>query len=103
VLVKVSSNAFAEGAWLLGGPLVLAFYPADWSPVCGDQLVLYNELLQDLRQHNASVAGWPVMPSRLLQGSQAALPAALGFWAQRRVARSYGSSRTTRSAFDPAF
>jgi peroxiredoxin len=24
---------------------ILAFYPADWSPVCGDQMTLYNEVL----------------------------------------------------------
>jgi len=28
-----------------GKPVVLAFYPADWSPVCGDQMALYNEVL----------------------------------------------------------
>jgi|GEM_PF-6578167 len=27
-----------------GQPVVLVFYPADWSPVCSDQLALYNEL-----------------------------------------------------------
>ena len=26
-----------------GRPVILAFYPADWSPVCGDQMALYNE------------------------------------------------------------
>ena len=26
-------------------PVILVFYPADWSPVCGDQLALYNEVL----------------------------------------------------------
>jgi peroxiredoxin len=31
-------------AELRGRPVVLVFYPADWSPVCGDQLGLYNEL-----------------------------------------------------------
>jgi peroxiredoxin len=25
---------------LRGAPVVLAFYPADWSPVCGDQMTL---------------------------------------------------------------
>jgi peroxiredoxin len=30
---------------LRGKPAVLAFYPADWSPVCGDQMALYNEVL----------------------------------------------------------
>jgi peroxiredoxin len=30
---------------LRGHPVILAFYPADWSPVCGDQMALYNEVL----------------------------------------------------------
>jgi AhpC/TSA family protein len=30
---------------LAGQPVILAFYPADWSPVCGDQMALYNEVL----------------------------------------------------------
>jgi peroxiredoxin len=30
-----------------GQPVVLAFYPANWSPVCGDQMALYNEMLPD--------------------------------------------------------
>ena len=30
---------------LRGKPVVLVFYPADWSPVCGDELALFNEAL----------------------------------------------------------
>src|SRR3981081_4068519 len=30
-----------------GQPVILAFYPADWSPVCGDQMTLYNEVLPE--------------------------------------------------------
>jgi len=30
---------------LKGKPVILAFYPGDFTPVCGDQLTLYNELL----------------------------------------------------------
>jgi peroxiredoxin len=40
-----------------GQPLILAFYPADWSPVCGDQMALYNEILPQFRQHNAALLG----------------------------------------------
>jgi hypothetical protein len=29
--------------------VILAFYPADWSPVCGDQMALYNEILPEFR------------------------------------------------------
>jgi peroxiredoxin len=38
-----------------GNPVVLVFYPADWSPVCGDQLALYNELRQEFANLNASL------------------------------------------------
>jgi peroxiredoxin len=36
----------------IGKPLILVFYPADWSPVCGDQLALYNELLSEFRAYD---------------------------------------------------
>lgn len=42
---------------LRGRPVILAFYPADWSPVCGDQMVLYNEILPDFREHGAELLG----------------------------------------------
>jgi peroxiredoxin len=40
-----------------GRPVVLAFYPADWSPVCGDQMALYNEMLEEFGTHNAQMIG----------------------------------------------
>lgn len=42
---------------LRGQPVVLAFYPADWSPVCGDQMALYNELHSEFQKYNAEVIG----------------------------------------------
>jgi peroxiredoxin len=42
---------------LRGRPVVLVFYPADWSPVCGDQVSLYNELLPDFRTYGAEILG----------------------------------------------
>jgi peroxiredoxin len=38
-----------------GRAVVLVFYPADWSPVCGDQLALYNELYGEWRRRNAQL------------------------------------------------
>jgi peroxiredoxin len=38
-----------------GQPVILVFYPADWSPVCGDQLALYNEVLPLFQEHGAQV------------------------------------------------
>lgn len=40
-----------------GRPVILAFYPADWSPVCGDQMALYNEVLPEFRRFNAELLG----------------------------------------------
>ena len=40
-----------------GRPVVLAFYPADWSPVCGDQLALYSELRSEWDRLGAEVLG----------------------------------------------
>ena len=42
---------------LRGRPVILAFYPADWSPVCGDQMALYNEILPEFQKHNAELLG----------------------------------------------
>jgi peroxiredoxin len=42
---------------LRGHPVILAFYPADWSPVCGDQMALYNEILPDFREYGADLLG----------------------------------------------
>ncbi len=42
---------------LRGQPVILAFYPADWSPVCGDQLALYNEVLPLFEEYNAQLLG----------------------------------------------
>jgi peroxiredoxin len=40
-----------------GRPTILAFYPADFSPVCGDQMTLYNEILPEFQQFNAELLG----------------------------------------------
>jgi peroxiredoxin len=40
-------------AELKGENTVLVFYPADWSPVCGDQLALYSELHEEFEKLHA--------------------------------------------------
>ncbi|WP_419421232.1 redoxin domain-containing protein (plasmid) [Legionella sp. D16C41] len=42
---------------LTGNPVILAFYPADWSPVCSDQMALYNEILPEFHKYNAKLLG----------------------------------------------
>jgi peroxiredoxin len=40
-----------------GQPVVLVFYPADWSPVCTDQLTLYNQVMTEFGRLNAKILG----------------------------------------------
>lgn len=40
-----------------GRRIILAFYPADWSPVCGDELALFNELRDEWARYDAQVVG----------------------------------------------
>ena len=42
---------------LRGKKVVLVFYPADWSPVCSDELTIYNEMSRFFSKHNAQVVG----------------------------------------------
>ena len=66
---------------LQGRPVVLAFYPADWSPVCGDQMALYNELLPECDRLGAELLGISVdgrlVPRGVRRGPQ---PAVLRSW-----------------------
>jgi peroxiredoxin len=40
-----------------GQPVVIAFYPADWSPVCSDQMGLYAQVMSEFKKFNAEVLG----------------------------------------------
>jgi peroxiredoxin len=44
-------------AELRGQPVILAFYPEDWSPVCSDQMALYQELLPEFQKFDATLLG----------------------------------------------
>jgi len=40
-----------------GKPLIMAFYPADWSPVCSDQMALYSQVLPEFERYGAAIVG----------------------------------------------
>ena len=40
-----------------GRTVVLVFYPSDFSPVCTDQLSVYQEVLPQLEEHGAQLVG----------------------------------------------
>jgi peroxiredoxin len=78
-------------------PLVLTFYPADWSPVCGDQLALYNELLPELERLGARIAGVSVdgawCHAAFARDRKLHFPLLADFEPKGAVARAYGVYR----------
>lgn len=44
-------------AEMRGHPVILAFYPADWSPVCGDEMSLLNAVLPEFHKMGAQLVG----------------------------------------------
>lgn len=81
-----------------GRPVVLTFYPADWSPVCGDQLALYNELLPEFRRFNAELIGISVdgiwCHLAFAKDRKYKFPLLADFEPKGAVARAYGAYRT---------
>jgi peroxiredoxin len=81
-----------------GQPVVLAFYPADWSPVCGDQMALYNEILPEFRRHRAAVLGISVdgvwCHSAFAAARRLHFPLLADFEPKGAVARMYRAYRT---------
>ncbi len=55
-LPSTTSDTLSLGD-LRGSPVIVAFYPADWSPVCGDQMALYNEILPEFERYGAKLLG----------------------------------------------
>jgi peroxiredoxin len=55
--LRVTPDQYLSLGDLAGRPVILAFYPADWSPVCGDQMALYNQVLPEFRRHGAELLG----------------------------------------------
>ena len=55
--LKTTPDQTVELSDFRGKRLILAFYPADWSPVCSDQMALYDMLMPEFRKHGAEVAG----------------------------------------------
>jgi len=82
---------------LRGKPVVLAFYPADWSPVCGDQMALYNEILSEFHRHQATLIGISVdgawCHAAFAANRKLHFPLLSDFEPKGAVARAYGAYR----------
>lgn len=82
-----------------GQPVVLVFYPADWSPVCGDQLALYNELHDEWKAHRAQLLGISVDQTwchiAYAKDRKLRFPLLSDFEPKGEVARRYGAYEHT--------
>src|SRR3984893_15424937 len=80
-----------------GKRLILAFYPADWSPVCGDQMALYNEVLPEFQRLHADLLGISVdggwCHRAFAKDRKLRFPLLADFEPKGEVARSYGVYR----------
>ncbi len=80
-----------------GRTVILTFYPADWSPVCGDQMALYNEVLPDFHKLGADLIGISVDGAWCHAAFSAArklhFPLLADFEPKGEVARAYGVYR----------
>jgi peroxiredoxin len=82
---------------LRGRPVILAFYPADWSPVCGDQMALYNEILPEFQKFKAELLGISVdgawCHEAFSKDRRLHFPLLADFEPKGEVARKYGAYR----------
>jgi len=85
---KVSLSEFK------GSNVILAFYPADWSPVCSDQMALYNEMLKYFKKYDAQLLGISVDSKwchlAFSQSRNLRFPLLADFEGKGDVARKYG-------------
>ena len=77
-----------------GRPVILAFYPADWSPVCSDELALYQELQSEFERYDAQMIGISVDSAwshlAFAEDRHLHFPLLADFEPKGKVAREYG-------------
>lgn len=80
-----------------GRPVILVFYPEDWSPVCSDQLSLYQEVMPEFRKHDAQLLGISVdgiwCHLAFAKDRNLRFPLLADFEPKGAVARAYGAYR----------
>ncbi len=91
---------------LRGKPVILAFYPADWSPVCGDQMGLYNEIHSEFQKDGAQLLGISVdgvwCHEAFAKDRHLHFPLLADFEPKGAVAQSYGAYRKSEGVCERA-
>jgi len=80
-----------------GRPVILAFYPEDWSPVCSDQMALYQEIMPEFKRYDAELMGISVDGSwchlAFAKDRNLHFPLLADFEPKGEVSRAYGVYR----------
>ena len=91
---------------LKGKNVIIAFYPADWSPVCGDQVTLYNELLPEFHKHDTELLGISVdgvwSHAAFARNRNLHFPLLADFEPKGEVARKFQAYRATEGVCERA-
>jgi len=97
-VLNKSPDATLSLAELRGRPVILVFYPADWSPVCGDELALFNECLPEFQRYDAQLVGVSVdgvwCHQAYAKARNLEFPLLADFEPKGDVSRRYGAYRT---------
>jgi peroxiredoxin len=90
----------------LGRPVILAYYPGDWTPVCGDQMALYNEVVGEFERHDAALLGISVdsrwSHAAFAEARNLRFPLLADFEPKGAVARRYGVYRAAEGTSERA-
>jgi peroxiredoxin len=104
--LRVTPDQMLSLKEVAGRRVVLAFYPADWSPVCGDQLALYNQVLPEFRSRGADLFGISVdgvwCHQAYAQARNLHFPLLSDFEPKGAVARAYGAYREAEGVCERA-
>ena len=104
--LKATPDQSVSLADFRGRPVILAFYPADWSPVCSDQLAVYNEVLDEFRRSDAQLLGISVdgvwCHLAFANNRHLHFPLLADFEPKGAVARAYGAYDTKNGVCERA-
>jgi peroxiredoxin len=104
--LRSTPDQFVSLADFRGRPVVLAFYPADWSPVCGDQMTFYNEMLSEFQDLGAELLGISVdgawCHAAFSRDRHLHFPLLSDFEPKGAVARRYGVYRASEGVSERA-
>jgi peroxiredoxin len=93
--LKAAPESWLSLSDLRGAPVIIAFYPADWSPVCSDQMALYQAVLPEFAKFGATLLGISVdgvwCHRAFAESRRLEFPLLADFEPKGGVARAYGS------------